>query len=216
MRYRAVAAWCAAVILVVVGVGVAVTASASWTRAEYGVLLALNDAHTPPFTAFALGINLVFGTRVAPFVALLCALAVGLAARRPSAGIEFALLVGIGWGGNQLIKTLVHRSRPPLTTHGLLVETGYSFPSGHTAFAACLGLAFVVLCWRTRGRVWAIAGATVIATLTTLSRMYLGVHYPTDVAASLVYSTAAVILLAATWERFVRPRLRRWTPRPSR
>jgi len=75
---------------------------------------------------------------------------------------------------------------------------GYSFPSGHSVLACCFyGLAAAILARRLEHRlaaaaVWAAAAA--IALAVGLSRIYLGVHYPTDVLAGYA---AAVIWVAA-------------------
>lgn len=79
---------------------------------------------------------------------------------------------------NILLKPLVARIRPyDLREVALLIEAphDYSFPSGHTAvsFAAAGALTFM----KARGKVPAL----VLAALIALSRLYLYVHYPTDV-----------------------------------
>lgn len=84
---------------------------------------------------------------------------------------------------NGLLKPLLHRTRPWLVVDGLtaLVSPGdaYSFPSGHTcaAFAAAWT-------WRKQlPRRWMGKLAVLAAVLMGLSRLYLGVHFPTDVLA---------------------------------
>ena len=211
-RFASTVAVSAVAIVAVIIAGFAATGSAFWTDNELAVLQAMSDAHTAPLTALAMAVNFFFGTTFAPVVVLGCAVVIGVVSKRWSLALRFAVVVGVAWGGNQLIKLIVDRPRPPreLLSHPLLTESSYSFPSGHTAIAASLGVAFVILCWRTRARVWVIAGAAVIAVATALSRMYLGVHYPTDVVASLVYSTAAVTLLNAVWQRILGSRTLRW------
>lgn len=84
---------------------------------------------------------------------------------------------------NVALKHLVARPRPWLTVEGLhflVVEKDpNSFPSGHTcaAFAAA-GVWFRTLPWR-----WARWTAVVLAIFMGLSRLYVGVHFPSDVAA---------------------------------
>lgn len=92
---------------------------------------------------------------------------------------------------NVLLKFIFVRDRPDLWVH-LVEENSYSFPSGHamasSAFAVMLGL----LGWRTTFRWWIIAGAAIFAFFIGYSRLYLGVHYPSDVLAGWLVSAAWV------------------------
>lgn len=94
---------------------------------------------------------------------------------------------------NVLLKLVFHRARPSFDDPLLTLPT-YSFPSGHTVNAALLyGL---LVCWlwvhrRSFGaRAMAVAGACVMVALVGISRMYLGVHYLSDVLAASAESGA--------------------------
>jgi undecaprenyl-diphosphatase len=96
---------------------------------------------------------------------------------------------------NRLLKLLIHRSRPVRVLH----ESTFSFPSGHT-MAATIGygmLAYVMATyWRPRGikrRVLYIAAAF-IALAVGVSRIYLGMHFPTDVIGGFAAGTAWVAI----------------------
>ena len=95
---------------------------------------------------------------------------------------------------NKLLKLLVHRSRPPLAMERLHVMS-FSFPSGHT-MAATIGygmLAYMLAThWRPRRvqRRYIILSAAVLALLVGVSRIYLGVHFPTDVLGGFAAGTA--------------------------
>lgn len=95
-----------------------------------------------------------------------------------------AVMVGASVGGaagiNLVLKSLFQRDRPDFWQH-LVTETGYSFPSGHAMASAAITLSVLFLLWRTRFRLLAVAIGGVYLLLIGISRMYLGVHYPTDI-----------------------------------
>ncbi|MCC6072818.1 phosphatase PAP2 family protein [Massilia sp. GCM10020059] len=101
-----------------------------------------------------------------------------------------ALLVSVPGGMllNVILKHIFQRARPSLE-NPLLTLTTYSFPSGHTVAATLFyGLiAAYLVCqssrWKTRFLI--VLGACVMVGLVGLSRMYLGVHYLTDVLAAI-------------------------------
>ncbi|MBQ4612275.1 MAG: phosphatase PAP2 family protein [Clostridia bacterium] len=105
------------------------------------------------------------------------------------AGLSMGLAMLMGWiVGNMILKNAVARIRPYDVQEGinLLIDrlSSYSFPSGHTlvCFEAATALTM-------RYRKWGIA-ALVLAALVAFSRMYLFVHYPTDVLGGAVLGIA--------------------------
>jgi len=98
---------------------------------------------------------------------------------------------------NHLLKGLFERPRPYFE-HPLLIETSYSFPSGHAmeSFVVYGMLAyFVILTLRSwESRVAVVFGAALLVVLIGFSRMYLGVHYLSDVLAG--YAAGGVWLSA--------------------
>jgi len=91
-------------------------------------------------------------------------------------------------------KRLFARDRPGLW-ESIAPETTYSFPSGHAMGSMTLALVLVLLAWPTRARGWVLAAMAVFVPMVGLSRVYLGVHYPSDILAG--WSAAAIWTVGA-------------------
>ena len=117
-----------------------------------------------------------------------------------------ALAVPLGMLLNVLLKNIFQRARPTFE-HPLLSLTTYSFPSGHTAAATLLyGVVGAYLVCTCRGwqRLLAVAVTVGMVALVGLSRIYLGVHYFSDVVAAIASSTgwlAIVLTSVVTWRK---------------
>lgn len=120
---------------------------------------------------------------VLPVVGLLVA---GAVARQTRSWRPVAFLATTAVGSSLLsvaAKTLVGRPRPPAAT-ALVGANGFAFPSGHALnTAAIVGACAVVLWTYRRARIWTTTGAVVVVLLVGFSRLYLGVHWLTDVLA---------------------------------
>jgi membrane protein DedA with SNARE-associated domain/membrane-associated phospholipid phosphatase len=126
-----------------------------------------------------------------------------------------ASLVG-AMGLDDLIKFFVDRPRPHLSQ--LVEVSGSSFPSGHaTASAAmCVAVAYA-LTRRSRWRatVWIWAGALLLSSLVGMSRLYLGVHWFTDVGGGLVLGVFWVSFTSTGLTLFGEARRRRQVARET-
>lgn len=102
-----------------------------------------------------------------------------LVSRRTWTAVVFAVSVA-GASTSPLIKILVRRPRPRLWPAADQLSD-WSFPSGHAASSAALVAGLVALAWSTRWRWPTAVIGTVLVTVVGLSRLVLGVHYPSDV-----------------------------------
>lgn len=115
-------------------------------------------------------------------------------------------LVGIGVV-LVVAKVVVGRTRPP-SWIAVIVEDGFSFPSGHAtgSFGVAVLVSWMVghwllRAWTARVAVWAVALA--VAGVIGFSRIYLGVHYVSDVVAGAFLGGAwavAVVVVGEWWE----------------
>lgn len=121
---------------------------------------------------------------------------------------RIALLVVASIAGGLLLagglKSTFHRPRPEVVPH-LTEETTTSFPSGHSMLSAVTYLTLGTLLARHyrdhRLKIFFLSAAAIIAFMVGLSRVYLGVHYPSDVLAGWCAGTAWALLcdLVACW-----------------
>ncbi|TNJ34921.1 phosphatase PAP2 family protein [Arenimonas terrae] len=118
--------------------------------------------------------------------------------------VRRAIFFAIATGGsallNLLAKAVFQRERPDLWL-SIAPEHTFSFPSGHAMGSATLAAALVLLCWHGAWR-WRVllAGVAFVAWVGA-SRIYLGVHFPSDILAGW---TAAVAWVCAVY-LIVRP-----------
>lgn len=118
---------------------------------------------------------------------------------KPKAGLAVFVAVGGGQLLSSLAKLIIDRDRPDLVPHGAQVFTA-SFPSGHSLMSAVVYLTLAVMIIRLSphwvGKVYILACAVLIAVLVGTSRVYLGVHWPTDVLAGW---TVGCLWAVACW-----------------
>lgn len=156
------------------------------------------DLRTPWLTAAMRPTTHLADYAVAGTIAVVTAVALFVTRRR---GAAVALVVS-SLGAmlvTEVLKELVGRERP--AADGRLVEAvGHAFPSGHSSQAvACYGgLALVVILTtdRPRRRVVAVALAAVVAVAVGTSRVYLGVHWPSDILSGWIVGLTWLVLVA--------------------
>ncbi|MCZ0717214.1 phosphatase PAP2 family protein [Aerococcus kribbianus] len=121
--------------------------------------------------------------------------------KKPRVANWFVVTVVIAFGIlNSMVKYIVMRPRPSVVPH-LIEQGGFSFPSGHSCGSMIFyGALAVLLFERYKDKKWGrrLAGfvLTFFPITIALSRLYLGVHYPSDTVAGL--SLGATTLIIAT------------------
>lgn len=99
-------------------------------------------------------------------------------------GLFISLNVSLIWIVNFIIKNMVERPRPSVTR--LVAETGFSFPSAHAMVS--FGL-FALICYmlKDKYKIFSILIIT-IPIFISITRVYLGVHYTSDVIAGCLFA----------------------------
>jgi membrane-associated phospholipid phosphatase len=107
-----------------------------------------------------------------------------------------AVFAALGVGGAAalmtILKSIFQRVRPALWVP-IAPESSYSFPSGHATLNSALATTVVLLLWRTRWRWPALVAGVLWVAAICLTRVYLGVHFPSDVTAGVAGAFAWVL-----------------------
>ena len=175
-------------------------AGALWTSlsisAELELMRELAAQRTAALTTLARFVTWAGSSFVLVPLALVCCVLLARAGMRREA-VAVALSLGGAMLISDLVKLLVSRPRPPV--EHLQAVSGSSFPSGHatqaSAFWFSLVLALRVFATPRAVRL-AGAGAALVVAAVALSRVYLGVHYPSDVIAGLLLGTGWAVYVA--------------------
>lgn len=126
-------------------------------------------------------LTVIGGVLALPAIIIL-ALLLRLVLKQPHAAFFVSASFTGAWALNIVTKAMFHRVRPALW-ESPLPEGDYSFPSGHAMLSMALATALVFLAWPTRLR-WPVLVCAVPAVIGVgLSRLYLGVHFPSDIVA---------------------------------
>ena len=193
VRALTVAVWFAVVAVQVVGSG--------WiTGADADTLQWFVAHRNGTATAFALVITSIGGVAGATTLAVLVSLVLGWRRRSVVPTVFVLGVVSFAAGAGTLTKHVLGRERPPAVLQ-LTSETNFAFPSGHaTATAALVGAVLVLYLPARPGRAKAVAatvgGVAVVAAVAT-TRLYLGVHWLTDVIGGALLGTTVTLVGAA-------------------
>lgn len=167
----------------------------------------LQELETPLLTAVFITFTHI-GSLIGMFIVFLVLLYVF---RKLNWRAESILLTGVIFATpimNIILKELMQRPRP--TVHRLIEIGGYSFPSGHTMYAVSLYGITLTLIWfklkKYSERVFFTIVITFIISMIALSRIYLGVHYPSDIIGGFF---ASVFIISLTFYIYLTERRRK-------
>ncbi len=143
------------------------------------------------------------GFGVAPITLLICVLLFFKYNKRSQA-VLFAFAIVSTILLNEGLKRVFVRDRPEI--HRLMDAGGFSFPSGHTMMAVSLYAMIVYVAWphvkNTSKRCLLVLGASLFVFLIAGSRIYVGVHFPSDIAGGFLMSTFWLTIVLTIYHLF--------------
>lgn len=199
----------AAVVLVTV-FGLLIAKTGWMTRADLRGVEALNVLHTGLLGAVGAGVYRVFSPVSAVVLTVVIVGVLWVVTKDLRVAAVFAVTVAVTWLSSDIVKMLVERPRPDhaiLTNPLGIAPADASFPSGHMVFVATLAVMFFLLARRSvhRGTVTVIGFVAVL--VVAFSLVADGVHYPSDVIASVVWSVAVTPAVLHLVDRYALPRV---------
>ncbi len=158
-------------------------------------------SHASTSLVYAAGIVTVSGSWMALLPLSVISVALLLALQRRQEALYLGATVVCGELLSYVMKLAFGRARPALWEHDWY--WGASFPSGHTLMTTCYAMAAAVCISRLwpQSRLAAFAAAAIWVLLVAISRMVLGVHWPTDVAAAVCIGVVIASVLQVLLKR---------------
>jgi len=173
--------------------------AAGWTTSLDQATAVAAAVHRTAFQSdVAINVTALGSAPVVVIIAVVAA-AYAVAAGRPRVVLALAW-TPLAFLLDSAIKLLVHHPRP--TVAMIALPPDFSFPSGHAVAASALFVTLALLAAgverRAGPRRLLVASGVVVAALVAWSRVYLGVHYLTDVVGGLLLGSAGAIMAART------------------
>ena len=202
-------------VLIVTAFGVLAAPGRAVTAADFHAVVSLNQLHTGVIGALTTIVYTALSPVPAVAMTAVATAVIWLVSRRLPLALTFAIGIAITWLPSALVKAIVHRPRPDaqLLPHPLASQpSDASYPSGHEAFVAAVVVVVLLMVRGTTARaVVGVVGALAIIAV-GFSLVTDGVHYPTDVAASVLWALTLAPVIVLLVRRFVVPPLERRLP----
>jgi undecaprenyl-diphosphatase len=196
-------------------VALAIAVETGWVQALDVRLMLAIGANRPPWATHVLQVVSVIGSGAVE-IPLGLFLSFHLARiRRRGESVGYASAVLSGWAASALTKVLFQRARPHVIPRLMRGAGWYSFPSGHATLAPLVfGLGALIWAspWSLRVRSALLGAAAALSTVIAYSRVYLGMHWPSDAAGGLLLGTAWAAMWVWWWEHSKRVNRRKVAP----
>ena len=180
------------------------TVQLGWTHdLDVRLMLAL-ARHRPDWCTRVMRVASILGSGAVEIpLALLLSLRLALIRRRSEA-VGYAAAALSGWALYGLLKFLFRRARPRVIPRLMRGGGWFAFPSGHASLAPLVfGLGALIWSapWPRTARLAVLTAAALLSVLIGFSRVYLGLHWPSDVVGGLLLGTGWAALWVWWWER---------------
>ncbi len=203
-RYPLASVLLAAVaVLVITGVGFTLG------TVDLGLSKALNALHTGAIGAFTDAVYHVISPAPAIAITFVVVGVVWWRTRDLRPALAFGGTIAITWIPSAVVKEIVHRARPDVAVlpHPFPVQPDPGYPSGHTVYITAFVIALI---WLLRENRWhrVVLVAGVVAIVVVFFAVSIdAVHYPTDAAASILWSLAVAPGVRVVWVDWLMPRI---------
>ncbi len=179
---------------------------------DFAVVQFFNGFHTGAIGAVTNAVYVLFGPVPAILGTAVVTVIVLAATRNLRLASTFAVTIAATWLSLAAAKLIVQRPRPdasllPFPFDPAQVDASY--PSGHTAFVTALVVTIVLATAAGPARRWAVVVGGLLILGVGVSLMIDGVHYPSDVLASMLWGIAVAPFARMLWVSAVLPRFNR-------
>jgi undecaprenyl-diphosphatase len=153
-------------------------------KVSHSINLAMPSVQKPIFISMAIFAHYFFGVLSMLFILLLVCIFLLIRKQKVKSAI---LALGTGFSALSLVvlKELFHQARP---INALILENDFSYPSGHVLMTVVFFGLLISMHWdnlRKKGKMWAILVYTLLIGAVSFSRLYLNVHWLSDVIGSI-------------------------------
>lgn len=164
----------------------------------------IQGLETPSLTAIMKFFTLMGSFKMIALIAIIVIIFLYIVLKHRSELILFTIVIIGARILNRFLKEFFQRTRPDF--HRLIEIGGYSFPSGHAMNAMAAYGILTFLLWRhilsRRGRTFLIVLSSLFILMTGISRIYLGVHYPSDIIAGYLASGFWVAMAIWIYQKY--------------
>ncbi|MFJ4295345.1 phosphatase PAP2 family protein [Curtobacterium sp. NPDC089689] len=199
----------ASVLLAVVAVLVITGVGFTLGTVDLGLSKALNALHTGAIGAFTDAVYHVISPAPAIAITFVVVGVIWWRTRDVRPALAFGGTIAITWIPSAVVKEIVHRARPDVAAlpHPFPVQPDPGYPSGHTVYITAFVIALI---WLLRENRWhrVVLVAGVVAIVVVFFAVSIdAVHYPSDAAASILWSLAVAPGVRVVWVDWLMPRI---------